>query len=224
MEAPMAVLFDIDGTLITTGGAGAKSWLFAFDKLHGVPADIGEFSEAGMTDPEVGRRTFTSVLGRDPSDREMARLLAAYLERLPYEVDSSEGYRVLDGVVELMPRLCEAGVLLGLITGGLEAAAHIKLGRGGLNWYFCFGAYGSDSADRTEVAAIGIKRAGTIHGHPLDPGGIMIVGDTPRDIEAARANRALAVGVASGKYTEDDLREAGADHVLATLSDPFPGL
>ncbi len=224
MGTPMAILFDIDGTLISTGGAGAKSWLFAFDKLHGVPADIGEFSEAGMTDPEVGRGTFTSVMGRDPSDREMARLLTTYLERLPHEVESSEGYRVLAGVPELLPRLCEKGVLLGLITGGLEAAAHIKLSRGGLNSYFCFGAYGSDSTDRSEVAALAIKRAGTIHGHPLDPGGIMIVGDTPRDIEAALANRAVAVGVASGKFSQEDLRGAGADHVLDSLTDPFPGL
>ena len=76
-NAPIAMLFDVDGTLISTGGAGTRSWRWAFEKLHGIPADIGEFSEADMTDPVVARRTVHSVLGREPAEREMARLLAA---------------------------------------------------------------------------------------------------------------------------------------------------
>jgi beta-phosphoglucomutase-like phosphatase (HAD superfamily) len=94
---PLVILFDVDGTLISTGGAGTRSWRWAFEKLHGVPADIGEFSEAGMTDHTVARRTFRGVVGRDPTERELARLLAAYLERLPEEVETSEQYRVLPG-------------------------------------------------------------------------------------------------------------------------------
>jgi phosphoglycolate phosphatase len=90
-----AVLFDIDGTLITTGGAGAVAWRLAFEELYGVPADIGKFSDAGMTDPEVGRLTFTSVIGHDPSARELARLMAVRLEHLPAAVAGSEGFRVL---------------------------------------------------------------------------------------------------------------------------------
>ena len=78
MLKPLAVLFDIDGTLISTGGAGSRSWRWAFSQLHGIPADIGQFSGAGMTDPEVARRTFVSLIGHYPSGREMASLLAAY--------------------------------------------------------------------------------------------------------------------------------------------------
>src|SRR5438874_5070876 len=84
-----AILFDIDGTLISTGGAGARSWTWAFEHLYGVAGDIGTSSEAGMTDPEVGQRTFVAALGREPTGRDLARLMGAYLDRLPTEVENS---------------------------------------------------------------------------------------------------------------------------------------
>ena len=165
---PIAILFDVDGCLISTGGAGTKAWRFAFDRLHGIPADIGQFTEGGMTDPTVGRLTFVRVIGREPTDREMARLLAAYLDRPGLEVEQSPGYRVMPGVASLLPRLIDDGVLLGIVSGALEAAAHIKLARGGLNRFFCFGGYGSDSSDRSELTRLAIERSGRIHGHRLD--------------------------------------------------------
>src|SRR3954453_3383504 len=146
---PQAVLFDIDGTLISTGGAGARSWRHAFETLHGIPADIGAFTDAGMTDPTVARLTFKAAVGHEPSAREVPTVMAAYLDRLPYEVDHSEKYRVLDGEGELLKRLGENGVLLGITSGAVEAAAHIKLSRACFNRYFLFGGYGSDSGDRT---------------------------------------------------------------------------
>lgn len=223
-RAPVAILFDVDGCLISTGGAGTKAWRFAFDRLHGIPADIGQFTEGGMTDPTVGRLTFVRVIGREPTDREMARLLAAYLDRLGLEVERSPGYRVMPGVASLLPRLVEDGVLLGIVSGALEAAAHIKLARGDLNRFFSFGGYGSDSSDRSELTRLAVERAGRIHGHPLDAARLLVVGDTPRDIDAAHAVGAIAVGVATGKYTVKALRDAGADHVLSTLEEPLPGL
>jgi phosphoglycolate phosphatase len=221
---PVAILFDVDGCLISTGGAGTKAWRYAFDRLHGIPADIGEFSEGGMTDPMVGRLTFSRVLAREPTDREMARLLAAYLDRLGVEVDRSPGYRVMPGVAALLPRLTDAGVLLGIVSGALESAAHIKLARGNLNRFFCFGGYGSDSGDRAELTRLAIDRAGRIHGHPLDAAHLLVVGDTPRDVGAAHAAGAIAVGVATGKYSVEELRSAGADHTLSTLEEPLPGV
>lgn len=223
-QLPIAILFDVDGCLISTGGAGARSWKHAFDRLHGIPADIWQFSEAGMTDPDVGRLTFTEVIGREPTDREMAQLLAAYLDQLAIEVERSPGYRVMPGVEALLPRLTSAGVLLGIVSGALEAGAHIKLSRAGLNRYFCFGGYGSDTRDRGELTRLAIERAGHIHGHILDTTSVLVVGDTPRDIEAAHVAGAVAVGVATGKYSLDDLRSAGADHVLPTLESPLPGV
>lgn len=222
-ERPQAILFDVDGLLITTGGAGTRSWRWAFDRLYGIPADIGEFTEAGMTDPVVGRLTFTAVIGREPSDEELARVVAQYLMRLPEEVAQSSGYRVLDGVEVLLPRLCEDGYLLGITTGAVETAAHIKLARAGLNRFFSFGGYGSDSADRGELTRKAIDRAGVILGSPLDTQRVLVLGDTPNDIAAAHAAQAIAVGVASGRYSEAELREAGADHVLGSLVEALPG-
>jgi phosphoglycolate phosphatase len=220
---PLAILFDIDGTLISTGGAGARSWRWAFDQLYGVPADIGAFSEAGMTDPEVARGTFRGAIGREPSDREMARVLAAYLERLPYEVETSEHYEVLPGAEHLLRRLSQDGCLLGVVTGALEAAAHIKLARGRLNGFFAFGGYGSDSADRGQLTRRAIERASAIVGREIDPSGVFVIGDTPNDIDAAHAVGAVAIGVASGHYAVDQLRSAGADIAIESLQDPIPG-
>jgi phosphoglycolate phosphatase-like HAD superfamily hydrolase len=127
-------------------------------------------------------------------------------------------------VHELLPRLVEAGVLVGITSGALEAGAHTKLGRADLNRYFSFGGYGSDSKDRGGLTRKAIERAGRIHGHPIDPKEVLVVGDTPLDVAAAHAAGAVAVGVASGRYSTEELAAAGADHVVASLRDPLPGL
>jgi phosphoglycolate phosphatase len=221
-NGPVAVLFDIDGTLITTGGAGAAAWRRAFDDLYGIPADIGMFSDAGMTDPEVGRRTFEAVLDREPTPRELAALLARRLSYLPQAIEESEGYRVLDGVEELLPQLADASYLLGLTTGGTDSAAHIKLCHGNLARWFTFGGYGSDSSDRTELTRCAIERAGTLIGMAVEPRRCLVVGDTPKDVSAAKGCGAISIAVASGHFTVDDLRATGADYVLESLREPLP--
>lgn len=218
----LAILFDIDGTLITTGGAGATSWRLAFDELYGIPADIGEFTDAGMTDPDVGRRTFEAVMHRPPERKEFARLLERRLHYMHQAVDESEGYRVLPGVTELLPRLIDEGYLLGLVTGNVEAAAHIKLHRGRLNRFFSFGGYGSDSDDRGEITKISLKRGTLVYGDNFSAAQAIVVGDTPRDVEGAHAAGIECVGVATGHYTVDQLREAGADAAIGSLEEPLP--
>ena len=218
----MAILFDIDGTLIDSGGAGAVSWREAFQELYGVPADIGKYTDAGMTDPEVGRLTFKSVVGHDPSPPELMRVMASRQRHLPKAVADSAGYRVLPGVRERLEQLHDAGYPLGLTTGGTEAAAHIKLARAELNHYFCFGGYGSDSPDRTELTRRGIERAGVVLGEAVEPSDARVVGDTPLDVKAAHGAGAVAVGVATGHFSTEELRAAGADHVLATLEEELP--
>jgi phosphoglycolate phosphatase len=220
---PSLVLFDVDGTLITTGGAGARSWRYAFEQLHGVSADIGSHSEAGETDPFVARKTFIGAIGRAPTEEELARIFALYLRRLSHEVEASEGYRVLTGAEELLPRLSDEGSMLGIVSGAMEGAARVKLARGDLNRFFLFGGYGTDSPDRTQLTTAAIARASLLHTHPLDPADVAVVGDTPLDVAAAKTAGAVAVAVASGKYSADELWAVGADRVLASLADPFPG-
>ena len=218
----IAVLFDIDGTLLTTGGAGAASWRLAFDELYGIPADIGKFTDAGMTDPDVGRKTFEAVLNRKPERKEFTRLLERRLSYLHKTVAESKRYRVLPGVEDLLPKLIEDGYLLGLVTGNVEAAAHIKLHRAQLNRFFSFGGYGSDSTDRGELTKIALKRATLVYGEPVSAAQAIAVGDTPHDVEGAHAAGIACVGVASGNFTVEQLRAAGADYVVASLTEALP--
>jgi phosphoglycolate phosphatase-like HAD superfamily hydrolase len=217
-----AVLFDIDGTLLVTGGAGGNAWQRAFRELHGVDANVAEHTDAGMTDPEIAAIVFREVIGREGSQEERAKAIAAYLRHLPDTVAESPGYRVMPGVTALLDRLIDGGALLGLVTGNIEAAAHIKLSRAGLNRFFSFGGYGSDSADRVEVTRQALRRGELVSGGSLDGGGCVAVGDTPRDVSAGHGAELKVVGVATGSYTVDELREAGADWALPTVEQGFP--
>jgi phosphoglycolate phosphatase len=220
---PVVVLFDVDETLVHTGGSGARSWKAAFEKVYGVPADIGEHSSAGETDPQVARATFRAVIGRDPSDVELDLLYVQYLRHLADDILVSDGYRLLPGADQCLVALGDAGVLLGLVSGAMEGAARTKLIPANLNRYFIFGAYGTDSPDRTELTDIAIEKAARLHAG-LTPAQVFVVGDTPHDIDATRGAGAVSVGVASGHYSVEELAKAGADHVLSSLADPFPGL
>ena len=223
VNKPVVVLFDVDETLVHTGGSGARSWSAAFEKLHGVTADIGQHTSAGETDPQVARETFRGVLGRDPSADELDRIYAHYLLHLAEDIWTSEQYRVLPGAEQMLVRLGEVGVILGLVSGAMEGAARTKLMPANLNRFFLFGAYGSDSPDRAELTTLAVEKAARLH-DPLTPDQVYVVGDTPRDIAAAKAAGAISVGVASGHYSTAELGEAGANHVLGSLEDPFPGL
>lgn len=217
-----AVLFDIDGTLITTGGAGASAWRRAFEELHGTPLDIREVTESGMTDPEVGRVALRNILGRDPDGRELATAMAHYLRHLSAEVDASDGYEVMPGIEELLERLVDEGHLLGLTTGNIEAAAHIKLARAGLNRFFSFGGYGSDSNERAALTRRALERANFVSGNTLMQAACISVGDTPRDVAAGHGAGIEVVGVATGNFTVDQLKEAGANWAIPTVEAGFP--
>jgi phosphoglycolate phosphatase len=219
----VAILFDIDGTLLVTGGAGARSWRLAFDELYGIEADIGAFTDAGMTDPDVGRRTFVAVLHREPKRQEFTRLLERRLHYLHETVRESQEYRVLPGVAALLPALIDDGLMLGLVTGNVEAAAHVKLYRGQLNRFFSFGGYGSDSADRAELTRIALRRASLVYGEEVSPGQAIVVGDTPHDVQAAHAAGLKCVGVGSHHFTAEQLRAASADWAIASLEHGLPG-
>ncbi|MGE5281676.1 MAG: HAD family hydrolase [Chloroflexota bacterium] len=220
--APRAVLFDIDGTILVTGGAGGVAWQRAFEELYGVEANVAERTDAGMTDPEIAAVVFREAVGREGSPEERARAVGSYLKHLPDAVAESDGYRVMPGIEELLERLIDSGRLLGLVTGNIEAAAHIKLSRARLNRFFSFGGYGSDSADRTEVTKAALRRGSLVSGGTLADGTCIAVGDTPRDVAAGHGAGIRVVGVATGSYSVEELKQAGADWAISQVSDDFP--
>ena len=221
-DSPRILLFDIDGTLVSTGGAGAVAWKQAFEELHGIPADIGQFTDAGMTDPDVGEKTFEAVMHRKPTPRELAQLIQRRLEHLPEAIAQSEGYKVLPGVPERLRQLSRDGHLLGLITGNGDGAAFVKLSRGDLMRWFSFGAYATAGVDRAGIVRRAVERGEATLGRDVPNSEIFVIGDTPRDIEAAHAVDCTAIAVATGHHDADALREAGADHVLQTLEEELP--
>jgi phosphoglycolate phosphatase len=221
-NAIKTVLWDIDGTLLVTGGAGAVAWQRAFEEQWGVEANIEEHTQAGMTDPEIAAIIFREVIGREGTDQERAAAIAGYLGHLEDAVNESSGYRIMAGIEETLPRLAEQGVLQGIVTGNIEAAAHIKLARGNLNRFFQFGGYGSDSSDRTEVTRKALERGAAVLGSPLDPSEAISVGDTPRDVTAGHAAGIRVVGVATGAYSVDQQREAGSDWPIEDVTQGFP--
>lgn len=221
-DAIDVVLFDIDGTLISTGGASDRAWRRAFEELHGVAVDVGDYTGKGVPDPQVGLTSFRGALGREPSSAEMEKLMALRLRYLGEEVAGSERYRVMSGAERLLRRLTDEGRLVGLITGNVEKAAEIKLARAELNHFFRFGGYGSDGAQRVDVARVALERAEGVLDGPIDRDRCMAFGDTPRDVEAAHGVGIRIVGVATGEYGTGKLREAGADFAVASLEDGLP--
>jgi len=217
-----AVLWDIDGTLLTTGGAGAVAWQRAFEELYGVEANIDEHTRAGMTDPEITEIIFDEVVGREGTPEEQAKVVAKYLEYMPDAVAESSGYRVMPGITETLPRLADAGIVQGVVTGNVEAAARIKLARGDLDKYFSFGGYGSDDRDRVKVTERAIERGGEVIGTPLERAATISVGDTPRDVSAGHGAGIRVVGVATGAYSVAELEAAGADWAIADVTQGFP--
>lgn len=213
-----ALLFDIDSTLIATGGASDRAWRRAFLELHAVEVNVGDYTGKGVPDPMVGLQCFRGALGRDPDGDEMAKLIMLRQRYLAEEVESSPGYRVMPGVTELLGRLSDEGRLVGLITGNTEPAAHIKLARANLNHYFAFGGYGSDANERVDVCRKALDRAELVSGGRLDRVASVAVGDTPLDIAAGHGAEIRVLGVATGEYGEGELHEAGADWVVADLT------
>ncbi len=210
------VLFDIDGTLVDAGGAGRRAIGRAAEALHGRLDLFDEVAFDGATDRAICRAALRRLPGSF-GEPDIDRLLDAYVERLAEEMQQTH-YSVYPGVHALIDALARHGILLGLGTGNIERGARIKLARGELNTVFPFGGFGCDGEDRTRVLRAGLARAAALLGHePKDP---WIVGDTPKDLAAARAVGARVVLVATGHYRFDELVELKPDLCVTTLEDP----
>lgn len=216
------LLFDVDGTLLLSGGAGMRAVDRVVRERFGVGGASRGVVPDGKTDPMIFREVLASLgpLVKDP-ERELGAMAARYVELMEEEVAASPGARLMPGVSELLGLLHpRRGVLLGLLTGNLEPTARLKLGRFGLNRYFPVGAFASDDERRERLVPIAVRRAERFAGCRIGLGDrVMVIGDTPRDVACAVANGVTAVGVAAWRYSQADLARAGATVVLPDLAD-----
>lgn len=213
------VLFDLDGTLVTTGGAGARALERAFAELYGVAHAMKNIDPSGKTDPVIIREIFQDCLQRDCSRAEMESVQRGYLDKLENECARAEDYRVMDGIPEILDALKREKAVIGLGTGNLEKGARIKLNRSGLNPHLPFGGYGSDSEIRAELLKVGKRRAEELHGAGIDSADTFVVGDTHRDILAARKAGFPVIAVATGGASARDLQEHQPDYCLNDFKD-----
>ena len=213
-------LFDIDGTLITTGGTGRNALEKVFDRRYNRLDACDGFSFAGMTDRAILRQGLEAI-GEPATEDHIDTMLDNYLEHLSYEVTHAPTYFVHPGMVEALEHLSKLDdVAVGLGTGNVERGARIKLERVGLNGWFDFGGFGCDAELRAELILRGAQRGAEKLGRPLDACTLIIIGDTAKDVAAAHANGGLCLGVTTGGGTEASLREAGADHIVTDLAHP----
>ena len=215
------VLWDVDGTLVESARIGRDAFFEAFEAVAGVPpSEMVPF--AGRTDLEIALDMLRAA-GIDADDPLLERFHEELVVAMAGRTEDLRARgRAMPGAAEALERLArEAGVVQSLLTGNVERNALVKLAAFGLDRHidFASGAYGSDHHRRGELVAIARDRASRRHGITADAGAAVLIGDTPLDVAAAREGGARAVGVATGPFDEDELRDAGADAVLADLRD-----
>lgn len=215
-------LFDLDGTLVSTGGAGLRALNLAFEKVFNQKDMTASCNPQGKTDPAIFREIVHCALGRDITPEEVTQVSAAYLRYLSIEVRYAKDYRVLPGVERFLDHLITRGdILLGLGTGNLEAGARLKLVRSNLNPYFPFGGFGSDAEARFEVLQHGHQRAEARCGQAITPENVYILGDTELDVAAAQRAGYQSVAILREGMDEERLRAAEPTFFLSSMSEGF---
>jgi phosphoglycolate phosphatase-like HAD superfamily hydrolase len=216
------VLFDIDGTLVLTGGAGGRAMTLAFRDLLGVEDGFQGIPMPGRTDQIILRDALAR--GGHPIDAHLlTRFHDLYLEHLVREMERAvpgQVKGVMPGVRELLDTLARReDVMLALLTGNFSAAARVKLEAFGLWHYFQGGAFGEDAHERNDLVPVAVARARACGLPPLPPDRVVVIGDTTLDVACARAAHARAIAVATGGIDEHTLRRSGADAVFKDLGE-----
>ena len=214
------VLFDIDGTLVKSGGAGKAAMEAALASAFALPADTVDVPFSGRTDRSIGGDLFRHY-GIEPTLANWDRFLHDYLAHLPGCLARHTGH-VLPGIAALIAGLsARADVLLGLLTGNIREGARLKLTHFGLFHFFQCGGFGDGHLERDDVARAAL--ADVRRHHPaVDPARVLVVGDTPLDVQCARAIGARVAAVATGWHSLDELAATGPDLALPDLADPTP--
>lgn len=218
------LLFDIDGTLVDTDGAGREALRRALREVFGETGPIDSFDFHGRTDPGIVRGLMRAAgRPREEVAASLRSVWSVYLEALGEELERRRrAGRVTPypGVLELLERTArDDRFALALVTGNLAAGAWKKLDAAELAHHFAFGAFGSDSARREELPPLALRRAGRQLGREYAPGQAVVIGDTPEDVRCARAAGTRAVTVATGRHGREELVEHRPDHAFEDLSD-----
>lgn len=215
------VLFDIDGTLIASGGAGEKAFGLVCEHEFGVRNGTARLHFAGRTDPAIVRDFFTQH-GIEPSPENFRRFLERYVFSLDHLLGHLQG-RVLPGVTMMLRalRASPKPPVVGLLTGNIRLGAQIKLGHFNLWQHFELGGFGDDHEDRNEIARVARQRGEGHVGRELRGEEILVIGDTPRDIECGRAIGARVLAVATGSYPLEQLKKEQPCWAVPTLAE-FP--
>jgi phosphoglycolate phosphatase len=213
------VLWDIDGTLISSSGAGFRAMERAFEQQFRIKCDLSNIAWAGRTDTWI-----TSEILRyydQPVTPENIQIyLQAYLTQLPIELANGQQGGVLPGVLEILETLHQHdGVAQGLLTGNQKRGAESKLTHYRVWDYFKFGAYADDSSRRNDLGPYALRRAKELHGVDFAPERTFIIGDTPHDIECGKVIGAKTIAVATGHHTHDELAIHKPTMLLTDLSD-----
>lgn len=215
------ILFDIDGTLIGTGGVAMRTLYRALEELHGPRPEGVALHPDGKTDPMIVRELLAGMFpGREFSMDECYAVVSRYVELLPKSLTDEPGYEILPGVQALIERLRDhPDAVQGLGTGNVEAGGRVKLERGGISDFFPFGGFACDHPIRGELIKIGIEKGRKHAGEDVPLEHVFIVGDTPHDISAARFAGARAIAVATGRHDAADLASHEPDLVMENLED-----
>jgi len=215
------VLFDVDGTLITARGAGRRAIKRALERVFGTTGSLEGYDMSGKTDPRIVLEVMAGAgLEGEAVKERLDEFFEAYARTLTEEIGDGRDIVTMPGVADLVRLLATAAdVVLGLLTGNIEEGARIKLGPTGLLPYFTLGAFGSDDPDRRRLPSLAARRAHALIGHPFRPGEVFVVGDTPHDIDCARAFGAVAVAVATGRFTGEQLLGERPDLLFEDFSD-----
>jgi phosphoglycolate phosphatase-like HAD superfamily hydrolase len=212
------LLWDIDGTLVTSGGAGMRALQVALRAVFGIDGRVDDIDFAGRTDRWIIRQIF-GKFGVPATEENFSRYLDGYVTALPAQL-ADRGVHLLPGVPALLDAAAARGDLaLGLLTGNLRRGAETKLGYHGLWRYFPFGAFADDSEDRNDLGPHALRRARAHHGIDFAIDRVWVIGDTPHDIVCGQAFGARTLAVATGRYAVEELRTKQPDAVMADLSD-----
>jgi len=211
-------LFDIDGTLITSGGAGEASLKLAVQDFCGKEIDFSPIVMSGNTDTGIARQLLT-LAGVEVNEENIMGLLDCYLARLAERIALHPG-RLLPGIIPLLDQMQDRpDCILALLTGNLAAGAEVKLTHYGVWHYFGFGAYANDHHERNKLGPVAISRALEVYGEQFPPEHIYIIGDTPRDIACGKAFGAVTVAVATGHHSREELASHHPDFLFDDLVD-----